>query len=527
MKPAYWDAGDRRARAPRPGAEEARRPLSGHPSAAPQRPVHDARPRDRRPADLGQGRRHHLAALRRDGRARAPGRAFPRLDRRVAAAPVAALRACGLSQRKTEYLPDLAGHFVAGRLDPRRWKKMDDEALIAALVDVQGHRPLDRRDVPHLPRAAPRRAAGRRHRPAARHRAALQRRRALSTPRRCAPSASRGSPGAPSPPGTCGARSIPCRSSTERHRARRGDVAPAAPSSSATMGRWTPRQRHRLRRTYRTPASRPTCVLDALDSVGIAATAACSRSTATRTASTRSGIEDGAPPVVAKFYRPGRWSDAQILEEHAFVAGARRARDSRWSRRCARRRRDAARVTTASASPCTRAAAAARPSSSDRDDARMDGPLHRAHPRGRRAARRSRIGPALDIATLRRRAARLAARARGSIPADLRRRTRAVVGAGARRRARAASSAPATCASLRLHGDCHAGNVLWTDDGPHFVDFDDARMGPAVQDLWMLLSGDRADDDAPARRRARRLRGLPRVRPRASCTWSRRCARCA
>jgi Ser/Thr protein kinase RdoA (MazF antagonist) len=46
---------------------------------------------------------------------------------------------------------------------------------------------------------------------------------------------------------------------------------------------------------------------------------------------------------------------------------------------------------------------------------------------------------------------------------------------------------------LRLHGDCHAGNVLWTDDGPHFVDFDDARTGPAVQDLWMLLSGDRAD----------------------------------
>ena len=44
--------------------------------------------------------------------------------------------------------------------------------------------------------------------------------------------------------------------------------------------------------------------------------------------------------------------------------------------------------------------------------------------------------------------------------------------------------------TIRLHGDCHAGNVLWTPDGPHFVDFDDARMGPAVQDLWMLLSGD-------------------------------------
>jgi len=46
--------------------------------------------------------------------------------------------------------------------------------------------------------------------------------------------------------------------------------------------------------------------------------------------------------------------------------------------------------------------------------------------------------------------------------------------------------------AIRLHGDCHPGNILWTDDGPHFVDLDDARMGPAMQDLWMLLSGDRA-----------------------------------
>jgi len=46
-------------------------------------------------------------------------------------------------------------------------------------------------------------------------------------------------------------------------------------------------------------------------------------------------------------------------------------------------------------------------------------------------------------------------------------------------------------ARLRLHGDCHPGNILWTDTGPHIVDFDDARMGPAVQDLWMFLTGDR------------------------------------
>ncbi|GMR07433.1 MAG: serine/threonine protein kinase [Gammaproteobacteria bacterium] len=46
---------------------------------------------------------------------------------------------------------------------------------------------------------------------------------------------------------------------------------------------------------------------------------------------------------------------------------------------------------------------------------------------------------------------------------------------------------------LRLHGDCHPSNVLWTDAGPHFVDLDDCRMGPAMQDLWMLLSGDQVE----------------------------------
>ncbi len=55
---------------------------------------------------------------------------------------------------------------------------------------------------------------------------------------------------------------------------------------------------------------------------------------------------------------------------------------------------------------------------------------------------------------------------------------------------------------LRLHGDVHPGNILWTptdrpDGGPHFVDLDDARTGFAVQDLWMLLSGDRAQRGRP------------------------------
>jgi Ser/Thr protein kinase RdoA (MazF antagonist) len=52
---------------------------------------------------------------------------------------------------------------------------------------------------------------------------------------------------------------------------------------------------------------------------------------------------------------------------------------------------------------------------------------------------------------------------------------------------------------IRLHGDCHAGNILWTDNGPHFVDFDDSRNGPAIQDLWMLLSGERQDQEMQLR----------------------------
>ena len=69
----------------------------------------------------------------------APRRGFPRLaPQRVSVQGVAALRGCGLSQRKAEYLTDLAAHFASGRLDPRRWKALDDEALVAQLVDVKG-----------------------------------------------------------------------------------------------------------------------------------------------------------------------------------------------------------------------------------------------------------------------------------------------------------------------------------------------------------------------------------------------------
>jgi DNA-3-methyladenine glycosylase II len=69
----------------------------------------------------------------------APQRGFPRLaPQRVVAQTLEPLRGCGLSQGKAGYLRDLADHFTSGRLDPRQWRKLDDEALIAALVDVKG-----------------------------------------------------------------------------------------------------------------------------------------------------------------------------------------------------------------------------------------------------------------------------------------------------------------------------------------------------------------------------------------------------
>ena len=69
----------------------------------------------------------------------APAHKFRRLPAaKVVAADMADLRTCGLSQRKAEYLSDLARHFAEGKLDPKRWRKLDDEAVIAQLVDVKG-----------------------------------------------------------------------------------------------------------------------------------------------------------------------------------------------------------------------------------------------------------------------------------------------------------------------------------------------------------------------------------------------------
>jgi Ser/Thr protein kinase RdoA (MazF antagonist) len=67
------------------------------------------------------------------------------------------------------------------------------------------------------------------------------------------------------------------------------------------------------------------------------------------------------------------------------------------------------------------------------------------------------------------------------------------------RQIRDAFEACAPLRTFRIHGDCHRGNVLWTDGGPHFVDLDDCMTGPAIQDLWMLLAGSPAEMQAQLR----------------------------
>ncbi|MEP7183560.1 MAG: serine/threonine protein kinase [Betaproteobacteria bacterium] len=231
----------------------------------------------------------------------------------------------------------------------------------------------------------------------------------------------------------------------------------------------------------------PDCVLDALDSVGVRGDG---RLLALGSYENRvyQAWRDEGPPVVVKFYRPARWSDAQIQEEHAFVAEL--------------AEREIPAVPALAFGGATlqtfagfRFAVYPRcsgraPELSDRATLEWMGRfLGRIHAVGALAPFVHR--PALGVDTFGT-IPRDWLLAHGAVPADLLPAWESVSAqalAGVRR----CFDRAGDVATLRLHGDCHAGNVLWADDGPHFVDFDDARTGPAVQDLWMLLSGERAD----------------------------------
>jgi Ser/Thr protein kinase RdoA (MazF antagonist) len=232
----------------------------------------------------------------------------------------------------------------------------------------------------------------------------------------------------------------------------------------------------------------PDCVLDALESAGWHGDG---RLLALNSYENRvyQVWRDVAPPLVAKFYRPGRWTDAQILEEHAFVA------------ELAGREIPVVPALATADGRTLHAHRGFRFAVYDRRGGRAPelDDRHTLGWLGRFIGRIHAIGavaeftarPSLDVATFGTEP-RDWLLAHGFIPADLETAWRSVVDLALDGVRRCLDRAGAV-ARLRLHGDCHAGNVLWTDAGPHFVDFDDSRMGPAVQDLWMLLSGERAD----------------------------------
>lgn len=198
------------------------------------------------------------------------------------------------------------------------------------------------------------------------------------------------------------------------------------------------------------------------------------------------GIED-AQPVIAKFYRPGRWSKDAVLEEHEFALELAEHELP---------------MITPLADPDGNTlfeyagfyfALFPRqggywPELNNPDDRLQFGRLMgRIHAIGDKQPFAHR--PTLDIESF-----GVSSRdyllASDFIPMELETAYRTLTD-DLLQQIKASYERAGDTALIRLHGDCHAGNILWTPDGPHFVDLDDCRMGPAIQDIWMLLSGER------------------------------------
>jgi Ser/Thr protein kinase RdoA (MazF antagonist) len=231
----------------------------------------------------------------------------------------------------------------------------------------------------------------------------------------------------------------------------------------------------------------PDVVLEALEGVGLRGSGRLLALNSYENRVYQVWMEEG-PPVVTKFYRPGRWSTDAILEEHAFtaelhereipvvpaMATAGKTLHEHLGFRFAVFPRRGGRA----------------PEFGDPKTLEWMGRfIGRIHAVG--AIRPFRDRPSLDLSS-HGEEPRDYLLSHELLPADLAESWKGIAQLaldGIRR----CYDRAGDVRTLRLHGDCHAGNVLWTDDGPHFVDFDDCRSGPAVQDLWMLLSGDRRE----------------------------------
>ncbi len=235
----------------------------------------------------------------------------------------------------------------------------------------------------------------------------------------------------------------------------------------------------------------PEAVLDALDSVGLRGDGRLIQLNSYENRVFQVFLEDGSV-VVPKFYRPGRWTDNQILEEHAFAAELREAEIPVVA--------PLALNDGSTLASYTLGGQAYRFGVSPRQSGRApeldaEGTLEwigrfigRIHAIGAQSNFSHRL--TLDITSYGE-SPRDWLLASEMIPLDVESPWKRAINA-VLEEARRCLDAAGDYRPIRLHGDCHPGNLLWTDSGPHFVDLDDALMGPPIQDLWMLLSGERS-----------------------------------
>ncbi len=208
-------------------------------------------------------------------------------------------------------------------------------------------------------------------------------------------------------------------------------------------------------------------------------------------------LEDGGS-VVVKFYRPMRWSETQILEEHSFAAELLAQEIPVIAPLALPGSNDGSVSTLAHFKDFAFAVyprCGGRSPELDQDEVleRIGRFLGRIHRVGSAKAFEHR--PALDMQSFGFESRDFLVE-HALVPKELRAPWMEITEQALQGAAQAFKETQ-DCARIRLHGDCHPGNILWTESGehpgPHFVDLDDARSGPAVQDLWMLLSGDRRD----------------------------------
>ena len=225
----------------------------------------------------------------------------------------------------------------------------------------------------------------------------------------------------------------------------------------------------------------PEVVLDACDSAGLRADGRLLPLNSYENRVYQVWLGDGSSRVL-KFYRPGRWTDAQIAEEHAFAAEL--------------QEREIPVVAPEFTGTHAGFAFALYPRRGGRTP-ELDDPqvlewigrfIGRIHAVG--STRDFAFRPRLDVQSFGHEP-RAWLLEHEFVPPDLLAAWKAVT-QQALAAVEACYARAGSVKDIRLHGDCHPGNILWTPDGPHFVDLDDARMGPAMQDLWMLLSGERA-----------------------------------